>query len=112
MEYKDIATQEQELRADPLYDLLRENRPQPPRESRERVRRTLDRIETPPLAWVGTFARRAPVGFAAACIALVLLLSGTVYAISSWIGREDYKPGDYITTPADQRTEASAVPEF
>lgn len=112
MEYKDIATQEQELRADPLYDLLRENRPQPPRESRTRVRRTLDRIETPPFAWVSTFARRAPVGFAAACIALVLLLSGTVYAISSWIGREDYKPGDYITTPADQRTEASAVPEI
>ena len=112
MEYKDIATQEQELRADPLYDLLREHRPQPPRESRAQVRRTLDRIETPPFAWVGTFARRAPVGFAAACIALVLLLSGTVYAISSWIGREDYKPGDYITTPADQRTAASAVPEI
>ena len=74
MEYKDIATQEQELRADPLYDLLREHRPQPPRESRAQVRRTLDRIETPPFAWVGTFARRAPVGFAAACIALVLLL--------------------------------------
>ena len=112
MEYKDIATQEQELRTDPLYDLLREHRPQPPRESRAQVRRTLDRIETPPFAWVGTFARRAPVGFAAACIALVLLLSGTVYAISSWIGREDYKPGDYITTPADQRTAASAVPEI
>ena len=112
MEYKDIATQEQELRADPLYDLLREHRPQPPRESRAQVRRTLDRIETPPFAWVGTFAHRAPVGFAAACIALVLLLSGTVYAISSWIGREDYKPGDYITTPADQRTAASAVPEI
>ena len=112
MEYKDIATQEQELRADPLYDLLQEHRPQPPRESRAQVRRTLDRIETPPFAWVGTFARRAPVGFAAACIALVLLLSGTVYAISSWIGREDYKPGDYITTPADQRTAASAVPEI
>ena len=112
MEYKDIATQEQDLRADPLYDLLREHRPQPPRESRAQVRRTLDRIETPPFAWVGTFARRAPVGFAAACIALVLLLSGTVYAISSWIGREDYKPGDYITTPADQRTAASAVPEI
>ena len=112
MEYKDIATQEQELRADPLYDLLREHRPQPPRESRAQVRRTLDRIETPPFAWVGTFASRAPVGFAAACIALVLLLSGTVYAISSWIGREDYKPGDYITTPADQRTAASAVPEI
>ena len=112
MEYKDIATQDQELRADPLYDLLRDNRPQPPRESRAQVRRTLDRIETPPFAWVGTFASRAPVGFAAACIALVLLLSGTVYAISSWIGREDYKPGDYITTPADQRTAASAVPEI
>ena len=112
MEYKDIATKEQELRADPLYDLLREHRPQPPRESRAQVRRTLDRIETPPFAWVGAFARRAPVGFAAACIALVLLLSGTVYAISSWIGREDYKPGDYITTPADQRTAASAVPEI
>ncbi len=111
MEYKDIATQEQELRADPLYDLLREHRPQPSRESRERVRRTLDRIETPPFAWVGAFARRAPVGFAAACIALVLLLSGTVYAISSWIGREDYKPGDYLDTPPEQRTEASAIPE-
>ena len=112
MEYKDIATQEQELRADPLYDLLREHRPQPPRESRAQVRRTLDRIETPPFAWVGTFARRAPVGFAAACIALVLLLSGTVYAISSWIARADYQPGDYITTPADQRTATSAVPEI
>ncbi len=113
MEYKtDIQEQENELRNDPLASLLRENRPQPPRESRERVRRTLDRIETPPFAWVGTFARRAPVGFAAACLALVLLLSGTVYAISSWIHREDYKPGDYITTPANQRSEASAVPEI
>ena len=112
MEYKDILEQERELRDDPLAALLRENRPQPPRESRAQVRQTLDRIETPPFARVGTFARRAPWGFAAACIALVLLLSGTVYAISSWVGREDYHPGDYITTPADQRTVASAVPEI
>ena len=111
MEYKDIATQEQELRADPLYDLLREHRPQPPRESRAQVRRTLDRIETPPFAWVGTFASRAPVGFAAACIALVLLLSGTVYAVAGWLHRDDYKPGDYLDTPPEQRTEASAIPE-
>ena len=112
MEYKDILEQERELRDDPLAALLRENRLQPPRESRAQVRQTLDRIETPPFARVGTFARRAPWGFAAACIALVLLLSGTVYAISSWVGREDYHPGDYITTPADQRTAASAVPEI
>ena len=112
MEYKDILEQERELRDDPLAALLRENRPQPPRESRAQVRQTLDRIETPPFARVGTFARRAPWGFAAACIALVLMLSGTVYAISSWVGREDYHPGDYITTPADQRTVASAVPEI
>ena len=112
MENKDILEQERELRNDPLYDLLRDDRPQPPRESRERVRRTLDKIERPPLARLGAFARRAPVAFAAACMALALLLSGTVYAIGSWIGREDYKPGDYITTPADQRTEASAVPEI
>ena len=112
MEYKDIWEQERELRDDPLAALLRENRPQPPRESRAQVRQTLDRIETPPFARVGTFARRAPWGFAAACIALVLLLSGTVYAISIWVGREDYHPGDYITTPADQRTVASAVPEI
>ena len=111
MEYKDIATQEQELRADPLYDLLQEHRPQPPRESRAQVRRTLDRIETPPFAWVGTFASRAPVGFAAACIALVLLLSGTVYAVAGWLHRDDYKPGDYLDTPPEQRTEASAIPE-
>jgi hypothetical protein len=112
MENKDILEQERELRNDPLYALLRDDRPQPPRESRERVRRTLDRIERPPFARLGAFARRAPVAFAAACMALALLLSGTVYAIGSWIGREDYKPGDYITTPADQRTEASAVPEI
>ena len=68
MEYKDIATQEQELRTDPLYDLLREHRPQPPRESQAQVRRTLDRIETPPFARVGAFARRSPLGFAAACL--------------------------------------------
>ena len=113
MEYKeDMRSMEEELRAEPLAVLLRENRPQPPRESRKRVRRTLDRIETPPLARLGAFARRAPVAFAAACLVVLLLLSGTVYAISSWIGREDYKPGDYITTPADQRTAASAVPEI
>ena len=113
MEYKeDMRNMEEELRAEPLAALLRENRPQPPRESRKRVRRTLDRIETPSLARLGAFARRAPVAFAAACLVVLLLLSGTVYAISSWIGREDYKPGDYITTPADQRTAASAVPEI
>ena len=109
---EDIKKQEQELRDDPLYALLHEHRPQPSRESRARVRRTLDRIETPPLARLGAFARRAPVAFAAACLVVLLLLSGTVYAISSWIARADYQPGDYITTPADQRTAASAVPEI
>ena len=112
MEYKDILEQERKLRNDPLYDLLRYNRPQPPREARARVERTLDRIETPPLARLGALARRAPVAFAAACLLLALLLSGTVYAISSWIARTDYQPGNYITTPAEQRTEASAVPEI
>ena len=111
MEYKDIATQEQELRTDPLYDLLREHRPQPPRESQAQVRRTLDRIETPPFARVGAFARRSPLGFAAACLLLVLLLSGTAYAVAGWLHRDDYRPGDYLDTPPEQRTEASAIPE-
>ena len=112
MEFKmDIQTQEKELRDDPLFDLMRANRPQPPRESRARVRRTLDRIETPPLMRLGAFARRAPVAFAAACLALVLLLSGTAYAVAGWIHRDDYRPGDYLDTPPEQRTEASAIPE-
>ena len=112
MAYKeDILIQEKELRDDPLFDLLRDNRPQPPRESRARVRRTLDRIETPPLAWLGSFVRRSPVGFAVACLGVVLLLSGTAYALSSWLHRGDYKPGDYLDTPPEQRTEASAIPE-
>ena len=108
MEYKDILEQERELRDDPLAALLRENRPQPPREARARVERTLDRIETPPLARLGVFARRALIAFAAGCLVLAL----PVYAIGSWIARKDYQPGDYITTPAEQRTEASAVPEL
>ena len=88
MEYKnDILEQEKELRNDPLAALLRENRPQPSRKVQMQVRRTLDRIETPPLARLGAFARRTPVGFAAACLVVLLLLSGTVYAISSWIGQ-------------------------
>ena len=111
MNKEDILKQEQELKNDPLYDLLRDNRPQPPRESRERVRRTLDGIETPPLIRLGAFARRAPVGFAAACLALILLLSGTAYAVASWLHREDYRPGDYLDTPPEQRTESSAIPE-
>ena len=112
MEYKqDILEQENELRDDPLFDLLRDNRPQPTRESRERVRRTLDRIETSPLARLGVFARRTPVGFAAACVAVVLLVSGTAYAVAGWLHRDDYKPGDYLDTPPEQRTEASAIPE-
>ena len=96
---EDIKRMEQELRDDPLFDLVRDNRPQPTRESRERVRRTLDRIETSPLARLGVFARRTPVGFAAACVAVV------------WLHRDDYKPGDYLDTPPEQRTEASAIPE-
>ena len=112
MEYKmDIQTQEKELRDDPLFDLMRANRPQPPRKSRARVRRTLDRIETPPLMRLGAVARRAPVAFAAACLALVLLVSGTAYAVAGWIHRDDYRPGDYLDTPPEQRTEASAIPE-
>ena len=112
MEYNmDIKTQEKELRDDPLFDLLRDNRSQPPRESRERVRRTLDRIETPFFGRLGTFARRSPAAFAAGCLGVILLLSGTAYAISGWLHREDYRPGDYLDTPPEQRTEASAIPE-
>ena len=106
-----IKRMEQELRDDPLFDLLRDNRPQPTQESRERVRRTLDRIETSPLARLGVFARRTPVGFAAACVAIVLLVTGTAYAVAGWLHRDDYKPGDYLDTPPEQRTEASAIPE-
>ena len=113
MEYKEnIVEQERELRLDPLCTLLKESRPQPPRRSREAVRRTLDSIETPPLAWVGRFMRRSPVAFGAASLALVLLLSGTAYAVAGWLHRDDYKPGDYLDTPPEQRTEASAVPEI
>ena len=108
---EDIKRMEQELRDDPLFDLVRDNRPQPTRESRERVRRTLDRIETSPLARLGVFARRTPVGFAAACVAIVLLVTGTAYAVAGWLHRDDYKPGDYLDTPPEQRTEASAIPE-
>ena len=112
MEYKEnIVEQERELRLDPLCALLKESRPQPPRRSREAVRRTLDSIETPPLAWVGRFMRRSPVAFGAASLALVLLLSGTAYAVAGWLHRDDYKPGDYLDTPPEQRTEASAIPE-
>ena len=109
---EDIKEQEQALRDDPLYALLRDNRPQPSRESQARVRRTLDNIRTPPLSRLGAFARRAPVAFAAACLVLVLLLSGTAYAISGWLHREDYRPGDYLDTPPEQRTEESAIPEM
>ena len=113
MEYKEnIVEQERELRLDPLCALLKESRPQPPRRSREAVRRTLDSIETPPLAWVGRFMRRSPVAFGAASLALVLLLSGTAYAVAGWLHRDDYKPGDYLDTPPEQRTEASAIPEI
>ena len=108
---EDIKRMEQELRDDPLFDLLRDNRPQPTRESRERVRRTLDRIETSPLARLGVFARRTPVGFAAACVAIVLLVTGTAYAVAGWLHRDDYRPGDYLDTPPEQRTEASAIPK-
>lgn len=108
---EDIKRMEQELRDDPLFDLLRDNRPQPTRESRERMRRTLDRIETSPLARLGVFARRTPVGFAAACVAVLLLLSGTAYAVAGWLHRDDYKPGDYLDTPPQERTEESAIPE-
>ena len=111
MEYKMIETQEKELRDDPLFELMRDNRPQPPRESRARVCRTLDRIETPPLSRLGAFARRAPVAFAAGCLGVILLLSGTAYAISGWLHRAGYRPGDYLDTPPEQRTEASAIPE-
>lgn len=112
MEYKENINQlEEELRDDPLFDLLRDNRPQPTRESRERMRRTLDRIETSPLARLGVFARRTPVGFAAACVAVLLLLSGTAYAVAGWLHRDDYKPGDYLDTPPQERTEESAIPE-
>ena len=112
MEYKeDMLTQEQELRDEPLFDLLRDNRPQPPRESRAQVRRTLDRIETPFFARLGAFARRAPVAFAAGCLAVALLLTGTAYAVAGWFHRNDYRPGDYLDTPPEQRTEASAIPE-
>ena len=108
---EDIREQEQELRDDPLYALLRDNRPQPPRESRAQVRRTLDRIETPFFARLGAFARRAPVAFAAGCLAVALLLTGTAYAVAGWFHRNDYRPGDYLDTPPEQRTEASAIPE-
>ena len=111
MNNEDIMKMEQELRDDPLFELMRDNRPQPPRESREQVRRTLDRIEMPPLSRLGTFARRSPVAFAAACLAVVLLLSGTAYAVAGWLHREGYVPGDYLDTPPEQRTEASAIPE-
>ena len=108
---EDIRKQEQALRGEPLYALLRDNRPQPPRESRAQVRQTLNRIETPPLARLGAFARRAPVAFAAACLAIALLLSGTAYAVAGWIHRDDYRPGGYLDTPPEQRTEASTIPE-
>ena len=112
MEYKmNAQEQENELRADYLAALLRESRPEPTQESRVRVRRTLDRIETSPLAHICVFARRSPLAFAAACLILVVLTVGTAYAVSGWIHRGDYDPGSYLTTPAEQRNDASSVPE-
>mgnify|MGYP007101826919 CR=1 FL=1 len=112
MEYKmDLEKQENELRSDPLAALLRENRPQPTGESRAQVLQTLHRIETPPWKHPGIFIRRAPFAFAAACLVLLLLTTGTAYAISSWLHRDDYKPGNYIGTPSEQRTEASYIPD-
>lgn len=108
---EDIKNQERELRDDPLFALLNENRPQPPHDSRARVHRTLDRIETPPLGRLGAFARRSPMAFAAGCLGVILLLSGTAYAVAGWLHRDDYRPGDYLDTPPEQRTEASAIPE-
>ncbi len=108
---EDIKNQERELRDDPLFALLNENRPQPPHDSRARVHRTLDRIETPPLGRLGAFARRSPMAFAAGCLGVILVLSGTAYAVAGWFHRNDYRPGDYLDTPPEQRTEASAIPE-
>ena len=79
MENKDILEQERELRNDPLYALLRDDRPQPPRESRERVRRTLDRIERPPFARLGAFARRAPVA------TLCAMIGGAAFNIAAQV---------------------------
>ena len=112
MEYKtDVQEWEKELRTDSIAALLRENRPQPTAKSRARVRRTLNRIGTSPLTHGGVFARRSPLAFAAACLILVVLTIGTAYAVSGWIHRQDYRPGDYLDTPPEQRTEASAIPE-
>lgn len=108
----DIQEQEKELRADSLATLLRNNMPNPSRESRARVRQTINRIETSPLKRIGIFAKRRPLSFAAACLTILLLTTGATYAISNWIAREDYKPGDYIDIPSEQRIEASPVPEI
>ena len=88
MEYKmDVQECEKELRSDPIAALLHEGRPQPSAKSRARVRRTLNRIEASPLEWVGVFARKSPLAFAAACLILVLMTIGTAYAVSGWIRR-------------------------
>lgn len=102
---------EKELRTEPLKALLQENRLQPSAESRVRVRKTLDRIRTSPWERFGISVRRAPLAYAAACLVLVLLTIGTAYAVSGWIHRQDYRPGNYLDTPPEQRTEASSIPE-
>ena len=49
----DIQEQEKELRADPLATLLRNSMPEPSKESRARVRKTINRIEASPLRRIG-----------------------------------------------------------
>ena len=49
----DIQEQEKELRTDPLATLLRNSMPEPSKESRARVRKTINRIEASPLRRIG-----------------------------------------------------------
>ena len=85
----DIQEQEKELRADPLATLLRNSMPEPSKESRARVRKTINRIEASPLRRIGLeqaevkprkratatgiFTGVVSVATVAACLAIVII---------------------------------------
>lgn len=100
---------EADMKKEPLFALFHDNRPQPTAVSRKKVRRTLQQIEDGPLAFVEGFARRRPWGFGVACLGLVLTLSGTAFALSNWIGREDYSPNSYLTVTGEEQNQQTAI---
>jgi hypothetical protein len=123
MEYKmNAQEQENELRADSLAALLQESRPEPTRESRVRVRRTLDRIKTSPWERLAGSRKdkrentrsmtRLPKRILIPLVAAALLLiTGTAVAAGVLL-RDNYSPTDYLSeTKAEREEKGEAIPD-